>query len=60
MRIEIAEHVRMSESGSSLLRLIQNNETCRLDLLVREAVQNSLDAGTNYRKDKQPQLSKST
>ncbi len=45
MRIEIAEHVRMSESGSSLLRLIQNNETCRLDLLVREAVQNSLDAG---------------
>lgn len=52
MRIEIAEHVRMSESGSSLLRLIQNNETCRLDLLVREAVQNSLDAGANYRTDK--------
>lgn len=52
MRIEIAEHVRMSESGSSLLRLIQNNETCRLDLMVREAVQNSLDAGTNCRKDK--------
>ena len=45
MKIEIAEHERMSESGSSLLRLIQNNDTCRLDLLVRESVQNCLDAG---------------
>lgn len=45
MQIEIAEHERMSESGSSLLRLIQNNDTCRLDLLVRESVQNCLDAG---------------
>lgn len=44
MIIEIAEHARMSERGSSLLRLIQNNETPLLDLLVREAVQNSLDA----------------
>ena len=52
MRIEIAEHVRMSESGSSLLRLIQNNETCRLDLLVREAVQNSLDAADDTIEDK--------
>lgn len=45
MQIEIAEHERMSESGSSLLRLIQNNDTCRLDLLVRESLQNCLDAG---------------
>lgn len=45
MQIEIAEHERMSESGSSLLRLIQNNDTCRLDLLVRESIQNCLDAG---------------
>ena len=45
MQIEIAEHERMSESGSSLLRLIQNNDTCRLDLLVRESAQNCLDAG---------------
>ena len=45
MKIEIAEHERMSESGSSLLRLIQNNDTCRLDLLVRESLQNCLDAG---------------
>lgn len=45
MKIEIAKHERMSESGSSLLRLIQNENMPLLDLLVREAVQNSLDAG---------------
>lgn len=45
MHIEIAKHERMSESGSSLLRLIQNKDTPRLDLLVRESLQNSLDAG---------------
>jgi len=44
MKIEIAQHGRMSESGSSLLRLIQNQDMPLLDLLVREAVQNSLDA----------------
>jgi hypothetical protein len=44
MNIEIAKHERMSETGSSLIRLIQNNEMPVLDLLVREAVQNSLDA----------------
>lgn len=44
MQIEIAEHARMSERGSSLLRLIQNNDMSLLDLLVREAVQNSIDA----------------
>lgn len=44
MKIEIAEHERMSESGSSLLRLIQNQDTPLLDLFVRESVQNSLDA----------------
>ena len=44
MRIEIAQHGRMSESGSSLLRLIQNQDMPLLDLLVREAIQNSLDA----------------
>lgn len=45
MQIEIAQHERMSESGSSLLRLIQNNDTYSLDLLVRESIQNCLDAG---------------
>ena len=44
MDIEIAKHDRMSESGSSLLRLIQNQDIPLLDLLVRESVQNSLDA----------------
>ena len=46
MQIEIASpYDKMSESGSSLLRLIQNNDTARLDLLVRESLQNCLDAG---------------
>ncbi len=44
MKIEIAEHGRMSQTGSSLLRLIQNNNMPILDLLVRESIQNSLDA----------------
>lgn len=44
MKIEIAEHGRMTESGSSLLRLIQNQDMPLLDLLVRESIQNSLDA----------------
>ena len=44
MKIEIAEPGRMTQSGSSLLRLIQNNKTPVLDLLVRESIQNSLDA----------------
>lgn len=47
MKIEIAKEERMSESGSSLLRLIQNNGTPTLDLFVRESFQNSLDAGNN-------------
>ena len=44
MKIEIARHDRMTESGSSLLRLIQNQGMPLLDLLVRESIQNSLDA----------------
>ena len=46
MYIEVASpRDKMSESGSSLLRLLQNKDTARLDLLVRESLQNSLDAG---------------
>ncbi len=46
MHIEIASPKdKMSESGSSLLRLLQNKDTPRLDLLVRESLQNCLDAG---------------
>ena len=44
MDIEIAERGRMDQSGSSLLRLIQNNDLPTLDLFVRESIQNSLDA----------------
>lgn len=44
MKIERPQHARMSESGSSLLRLIQNHEAPVIDLLVRESIQNSLDA----------------
>ena len=51
MKVEIAEHGRMSESGSSLLRLIQNQDMPLLDLLVREAVQNSLDASNGTAPD---------
>lgn len=45
MDIEILEINKMSQSGSSLLKLIQNNSLPMLDLFVRESVQNSLDAG---------------
>ncbi|MCA1063882.1 hypothetical protein QTG56_01470 [Rossellomorea sp. AcN35-11] len=45
MKIEIAKMERMSERGSSLLRLIQNSHTPVIDLLIRESIQNSLDAG---------------
>ena len=44
MKIEILEPGKMTQSGSSLLKLIQNNKTPSLDLFVRESVQNSLDA----------------
>lgn len=37
----------MQESGAFLLRALQNDETPLLDLLVRESVQNALDAGRN-------------
>lgn len=51
MQIEIASpYDKMAESGSSLLRLIQNNDTNKLDLLVREALQNCLDAGNKTSK----------
>lgn len=41
----------MTQTGSSLLKLIQNNNMPVLDLLVRESIQNSLDArkdGSKY------------
>lgn len=44
MKLEIAKMGRMAQTGSSLLRLIQNDHTPILDLLIRESVQNSIDA----------------
>lgn len=44
MRIEVAKEGRMDMSGRGLIRAIQNNNMPLLDLLVRESVQNSLDA----------------
>lgn len=37
----------MSQTGSSLLRAIQNNSMPVLDLFVRESIQNSMDAAGN-------------
>ena len=47
MQIEIAKLGRMSQTGSSLITLYQDKHTPLLDLLIREAVQNCLDAGNN-------------
>ena len=47
MKIEIAKLGRMSQTGSSLMTLYQDKQTPVLDLLAREAVQNSLDAGAS-------------
>jgi hypothetical protein len=44
MKIELLKQGKCSNSGSALLRLMQNNSTPTLDLLVRESIQNSLDA----------------
>ena len=41
---EILRNEYMGISGSSLLRVIQNNDIPILDLLTRETIQNSLDA----------------
>lgn len=44
MKIELYEMGRMSQTGNSLLRGIQNNSLPLLDLFLRESLQNSLDA----------------
>ena len=51
MKIELAKIERMSQTGSSLLRLMQNNHMPILDLFIRESIQNSSDAakdGTDH------------
>ena len=44
MKIEIPKNERMSMSGKSILTSLQNNSMATIDLLVRESIQNSLDA----------------
>lgn len=44
MKIELYSAQKLSQKGSSLKKLIQNNDMPVLDLLVRESIQNSLDA----------------
>ena len=44
MKIRIKTSDYYSTSGSSVLKMMQNNSTPALDLIVRESVQNSLDA----------------
>lgn len=45
LEINVMGHQSMVQTGSSLLKLIQNSTLPRVDLLVRESIQNSLDAG---------------
>lgn len=44
MKIEILKQGKFTTSGSSVLKMMQNNNTPTLDLIVRESIQNSLDA----------------
>lgn len=44
MNIKLLRTGWMTTSGSSLLKMMQNNSTPVLDLIVRESIQNSLDA----------------
>lgn len=50
MDIQILRQERMSQTGSSLISLMQDQSIRKLDLLVREAVQNSLDASLDRSK----------
>lgn len=44
MKIEILKTGKMTNSGQAVLRSLQNNSLPYLDLLIRESIQNSLDA----------------
>ena len=47
MDIEIALPAKCTFSGSAFLKTLQDNSIPLLDLLIRESIQNSLDASTN-------------
>ncbi len=44
MKIELLENARFTTSGSSVLKMMQNNSVPAIDLIVRESIQNSTDA----------------
>lgn len=44
MKVQLTKQERMGEFGHSLLRLLQNESLPLIDLFIREAIQNSLDA----------------
>lgn len=48
MDIELYKAEKLNQKGSSLRKSIQNNNTPILDLLVRESIQNSLDAADQF------------
>jgi hypothetical protein len=48
MKIEFGKDVNMALKGSAILRSLQNMDLPVLDLLVRESLQNSIDAFANY------------
>lgn len=47
MKIEILKPSNMVQKGSALRRLLMNDHTPVMDLLVRESIQNSLDAAAH-------------
>lgn len=51
MRIQLTRQERMGENGKGLLRLLQNESLPLIDLFIREAIQNSLDATLEDKKE---------
>lgn len=56
MKIELYKAEKLSQKGSSLRSMIMNNGMPILDLLVRESIQNSLDAKDDTNKAKSVQV----
>lgn len=54
MKIEILTPNNMVQKGSSLRKLLMNEHTPIMDLLVRESIQNSLDAAAQKENNKYP------
>ena len=51
MELYLLKHENMMQTGKGLLRMIQNNTLPKIDLLVRECLQNSLDASLPDKKE---------